>query len=46
MKMRLLLSVVLIAVLLVFWLFQTKPSCLAGYAASLDKHLKWTCEPG
>jgi hypothetical protein len=35
----------LIAVLLVLWLFQTRPSCLDGHAANLDKHLKWTCEP-
>jgi hypothetical protein len=45
-KTRLLLSVALIAVLFVFWLFETRPSCLAGYAAALDRHLKWNCEPG
>jgi hypothetical protein len=44
-KTRLLLSVALIAVLLVLWLFQTRPSCLDGHAAALDKHLKWTCGP-
>jgi hypothetical protein len=44
-KTRLLLSAALIAVFLVFWLFQTRPSCRDGYAASLDKHLNWTCEP-
>jgi hypothetical protein len=44
-KTRLLLSVALIAVLLGLWLLQSRPSCLAGYDALLDKHLKWTCEP-
>ena len=44
-KTRLSLSVALIAVLFVFWLFETRPSCLAGYAAALDRHLKWSCEP-
>jgi hypothetical protein len=43
-KTRLSLSVALIAVLFVFWLFQTRPSCGDGYAAALDRHLKWNCE--
>jgi hypothetical protein len=43
-KTRLSLSVALIAVLFVFWLFQTRPSCGDGHAAALDRHLKWNCE--
>jgi hypothetical protein len=43
-KTRLSLSVALIAVLYVFWLFQTRPSCGDGHAAALDRRLNWTCD--
>jgi hypothetical protein len=43
MKMRLLLSVMLIAALYGFWVALAKPTCLSGYIASFDRNMKWTC---
>jgi hypothetical protein len=44
-KTRILLSLALVAALFVFWLLERRPSCLAGYAPALDRHLLWNCEP-
>jgi hypothetical protein len=43
MKTRLLLSVVLVAALYGFWVVLAKPTCLAGFTASLGRDFKWTC---
>ena len=43
MKRRLLLSVALVAALYGFWVALAKPTCQAGFAASLGKDFKWTC---
>ncbi|MGO8912941.1 MAG: hypothetical protein ACLQDM_26960 [Bradyrhizobium sp.] len=43
MKLRLLFSVALIAVLFGFWLVMTRPICRDGLAASLGPRLNWTC---
>ena len=43
MHLRLLFSVALIAVLVCFWLFMTKPTCRDGLAASLGPRLDWSC---
>jgi hypothetical protein len=43
MHLRLLFSVALLAVLVCFWLFMTKPTCRDGLAASLGPRLDWNC---
>jgi hypothetical protein len=43
MKLRLGFSVALVAVLYGIWLWSLKPSCLAGYKASLASSTSWTC---
>lgn len=43
MKLRILFSVALIAVLFGFWLITTKPTCRKGEVASLGPRLDWTC---
>jgi hypothetical protein len=43
MKLRLGFSVALVAVLYGIWLWSSKPSCLAGYKASLASSTSWTC---
>ena len=46
MKLRLLFSLALIAVLFGFWLAMTRPMCGNGSAASLGPRLNWTCAAG
>jgi hypothetical protein len=45
MNLRIAFGVALIAILFGFWLLSTKPTCLAGFSASLDVHSGWTCMP-
>ena len=45
MKLRILFSVALIAVLFGFWLITTKPTCRDGDVASLGPRLDWACVP-
>jgi|HubBroStandDraft_2_1064218.scaffolds.fasta_scaffold151475_2 hypothetical protein len=43
MKLRLGFSVALVVVIYGIWLLQSKPSCLAGYKASLASATAWAC---
>ena len=43
MKLRLLFSVALVAVLLCFWLVMSRPMCPQGLTASLGARPGWTC---
>jgi hypothetical protein len=45
MRLRVGFSVALVVVLYGMWMLSAKPSCLAGYHASLASAATWRCAP-
>jgi uncharacterized membrane protein len=45
MRLRMGFSVALVVVLFGLWMLSAKPSCLAGYHASLSSATTWRCAP-
>jgi hypothetical protein len=45
MRLRVGFSVALVVVLYGMWMLASKPSCLAGYHASLGSAAAWRCAP-